>query len=172
MMKILIVAMRKGHSHINLSCTLSFFYYIFFSFHCEIDNVNVMITLCVFGAIQVIALNSTGEAEGELYIDDGKSFEFLKGAYIHRHFTFSDGKLTSSAVASTSGSRYLTDCTVERIILLGLSSGPKSALVEPVNQKVEIELGPLRIGAGKSPSALTIRKPNVRIGDDWTIKIL
>lgn len=122
---------------------------------------------------QVIALNSTGEAEGELYVDDGKSFEFLKGAYIHRHFTFSDGKLTSTTVASsTGGNRYPTDCTVERIILLGLSSGPKSALVEPTNQKVEIELGPLRIRAGKSPSALTIRKPDVRIGDDWTIKIL
>lgn len=119
----------------------------------------------------VIALNSTQEAEGELYIDDGKSFEFLKGAYIHRHFTFSDGKLTSSA-ASAGGNRYPTDCKVERIILLGLSSGPKSALVEPANQKVEIELGPLRVRGGKSPSVLTIRKPDVRIADDWSIKIL
>ncbi|KAL4362313.1 hypothetical protein GQ457_04G034240 [Hibiscus cannabinus] len=32
----------------------------------------------------VIALNTFQEAEGELYLDDGKSFDFKQGAYIHR----------------------------------------------------------------------------------------
>ncbi|KAJ7957062.1 Alpha-glucosidase [Quillaja saponaria] len=36
--------------------------------------------------VLVIALNSSQAAEGELYIDDGKSFEFQQGAYIHRPF--------------------------------------------------------------------------------------
>ncbi|XP_027151345.1 probable glucan 1,3-alpha-glucosidase [Coffea eugenioides] len=122
----------------------------------------------------VIALNSSKEAEGELYIDDGKSFEFENGAYIHRRFKFSNGKLTSSnaAPSGAGGSRFSTDCTVERIILLGLSPAPKSALIEPANQKVGVQRGPLTIRHGNSPSFLTIRKPNVRIEDDWTIKIL
>lgn len=121
----------------------------------------------------VIALNSSQAAEGELYIDDGKSFEFKQGAFIHRRFTFSKGKLTSSnaAPSSAENDRFSSECTVERIILLGLSPGATTALVEPGNRKVEIELGPLFI-QGNRGSVLTIRKPNVRIADDWSIQIL
>ncbi|XP_059656314.1 probable glucan 1,3-alpha-glucosidase [Cornus florida] len=122
----------------------------------------------------VIALNSSKAAEGQLYVDDGKSFEFEQGAYIHRHFVFSDGKLTSSKMAASGPgkSQFSLDCIVERIILLGLSPGPTSALVEPANQKVEIERGPLYLRGRQVPAVLTIRKPDVRIADDWSIKIL
>lgn len=122
----------------------------------------------------MIALNSTQEAEGELYTDDGKSFEFAQGAYIHRRFVFSDGKLTSSNMASyTSGkSQFSSGCSIERIVLLGYSGGPKSALIEPANHKADIELGPLFLRKGRSPTVLTIRKPNVRIGEDWTIRVM
>ncbi|KAM7513895.1 hypothetical protein LguiA_003478 [Lonicera macranthoides] len=119
----------------------------------------------------VIALNSSQAAEGELYIDDGKSFDFEKGAFIHRHFIYSDGKLTSINLAPPPA-HYSSDCTVERIILLGLSPAPKNAIIEPANHKAEIEHGPLHLrpAAGRA-SVLTIRKPNVRIADNWTIKI-
>lgn len=122
----------------------------------------------------VIALNSSREAEGELYIDDGKSFAFEQGAYIHRRFIFSNGKLTSLDLAPSAlgKSQSITDCTVERILLLGQSPGHKGALVEPSNQKAEVEDGPLMLRPGRSPSVPTIRKPGVRITDDWTIKIL
>ncbi|KAK9291916.1 hypothetical protein L1049_019868 [Liquidambar formosana] len=122
----------------------------------------------------VIAVNSSQAADGELYVDDGKSFEFEQGAYVHRRFVFSDGKLTSSNVVPNSPgkTRFSSVCVVERIILLGLSTRPKSALIEPANQKVEIELGPLWLRGGRAPAVLTIRKPNVRITDDWTIKVL
>ncbi|KDP24259.1 hypothetical protein JCGZ_26689 [Jatropha curcas] len=119
----------------------------------------------------VIALNSSQEAEGELYIDDGKSFEFTQGAYMHRRFVFSDGALTSSNL-NNGKSQSSSNCVVERIILLGCSPGPKSALIEPSNQKVEIELGPLSFrGGARGASIVTVRKPMVRIADDWTIKI-
>lgn len=121
----------------------------------------------------MIALNSSSEAEGELYVDDGKSFAFEQGAYIHRRFVFSNGKLTSLDLAPSVGKRhFITDCTVERIILLGHSHGHKGALVEPSNQKAEVEDGPLMLRPGHSPAIPTIRKPGVRITDDWTIKIL
>ncbi|KAJ8563163.1 hypothetical protein K7X08_031615 [Anisodus acutangulus] len=122
----------------------------------------------------VIALNSSQAAEGELYVDDGKSFEFKQGAFIHRRFTFSNGKLISSNVAPSTAGRsniFSSECTVERIILLGLSPGAKTALIEPGNKQVEIELGPLFIQENRG-SVLTIRKPNVRITDDWSIQIL
>ncbi|XP_051117289.1 probable glucan 1,3-alpha-glucosidase [Andrographis paniculata] len=119
----------------------------------------------------VIALNSSYAAEGELYMDDGKSFEFQKGAYIHRHFTFSNGKLTSQPLGSNN-KKFASECSVERIILVGLSSVPKTAVIEPGNHKVDIELGPLMLQGGQSPSVPTIRKPNVGIADDWTIRLV
>ncbi|KAL9235001.1 hypothetical protein vseg_009807 [Gypsophila vaccaria] len=122
----------------------------------------------------VIALNSSQKAEGELYVDDGKSFEFLRNAYIHRRFIFSDGKLTSLNMAPSSGSDgslFSSDCVIERIILLGLTSRPKSALIEPANKETQIEMGPLLVHRPQTASVLTIRKPNVRISDDWTIQI-
>ncbi|KAL3640474.1 putative glucan 1,3-alpha-glucosidase [Castilleja foliolosa] len=120
----------------------------------------------------VIALNSSLAAEGELYVDDGKSFEFQQGSYIHHHFTFSNWKLTSSSVGpSTAGNKFSSESTVERIILLGLSPAPKKALVEQAKQNLDVELGPLLLRRG-SPSVLTIRKPNLRVVDDWTIKLL
>lgn len=122
----------------------------------------------------VIALNSSQSAEGELYVDDGKSFEFQRGAYIHRRFIFSDGKLTSlnMAPSGNNGRLFSTECVVERIILLGHPSRPKSALIEPSNKETEIEMGPLRVQRSRIASVLTIRKPNVRVTDDWTIRIL
>ncbi|XP_009364181.1 probable glucan 1,3-alpha-glucosidase [Pyrus x bretschneideri] len=122
----------------------------------------------------VIALNSSQAAEGELYVDDGRSFEFQKGAYIHRRFIFSEGKLTSLNLASAASGQneFSCGCVIERIILQGLSTGQKSALIEPASQKAEIELGPLLMHSRHGPTAITIRKPNVRIADDWVIKML
>lgn len=121
----------------------------------------------------MIALNSSQAAEGELYLDDGKSFDFKQGDYIQRRFVFSNGQLISSNIVPTLAvSRFSTDCIIERIILLGHLPGPKIALIEPGNQNAEIEMGPLRLGENAGPAAVTIRKPGVRIADDWTIKIL
>ncbi|XP_030462520.2 probable glucan 1,3-alpha-glucosidase [Syzygium oleosum] len=122
----------------------------------------------------VIALNSSQAAEGELYIDDGKSFEFKHGAYIHRRFVFTEGKLTSLNMApATSGNLpFKSECIIGRIILLGHAGGPKNALIEPGNLKAQIEFGPLLLQGRSSSGVLTIRKPGIRIADDWTIKVL
>ncbi|KAF3774327.1 putative glucan 1-3-alpha-glucosidase [Nymphaea thermarum] len=122
----------------------------------------------------VIALNSSLEAEGELYIDDGKSNEFQQGAYIHRRFIFSGGKLTSINVAGAESGKkeFFTDCNIERIILLGHPSQPKGALVKPANDRVDVEPGPLFLRRGAKPFAAVIRNPKVQIGQDWTIEVL
>ncbi|XP_042493218.1 probable glucan 1,3-alpha-glucosidase [Macadamia integrifolia] len=122
----------------------------------------------------VIALNDSLAAEGELYVDDGKSFLFEQGAYIHRRFFFSDGKLSSFNMAPPTSGKVLftSECVIERIIILGLSSRAKNALIEPANYRADIESGPLSLRWKGSPAVFTIRKPNVRIADDWIIKIL
>ncbi|CAN6459214.1 unnamed protein product [Victoria cruziana] len=122
----------------------------------------------------VIALNSSSEAEGELYIDDGKSYEFQQGAYIHRRFIFSGGKLTSINIAGAKSGKkdFTTECVIERIILLGHPSQPKSALIKPANDRVDVESGPLLLRRGAKPFAAVIRNPKVQVGKDWTIEVL
>ncbi|KAL3675895.1 hypothetical protein R1sor_025843 [Riccia sorocarpa] len=126
----------------------------------------------------VIALNGTYEARGELYIDDGKSFDFEKGAYIHRLFTFADGRLTSTNLApGNKGTKeFTTSCLVERIILLGLKSKDLSShrvLVESSGTQVSAEIGPSLLRKGyHQTNSLVVRMPKVRISDDWSIKVL
>ncbi|KAG6552344.1 hypothetical protein Mapa_006198 [Marchantia paleacea] len=126
----------------------------------------------------VVALNSSYEAQGELYVDDGTSYDFEKGAFIHRLFTFSKGRLTSVNLAPTEKGtkQFKTPCLVERIILLGLRPKDLSAhrvLIESSGAQVPAEVGAplLRIGYHQANS-LVVRMPNVRISDDWSIKVL
>ncbi|XP_010906080.1 probable glucan 1,3-alpha-glucosidase [Elaeis guineensis] len=121
----------------------------------------------------VIALNGSFAAEGELYVDDGKTYDFEQGAYIHRRFIFADLKLTSVNIHPANlGGKFPSDCVIERIVLLGLPSGAKKAVIEPGNREANVELGPLTLRGGSSPDAITVRKPNVHIADDWTLRIL
>lgn len=55
--------------------------------------------------MQYIALNSTGAAEGLLYVDDGTSFEYQKGAYILRSFVFKNGRLECLNALPKGGAR-------------------------------------------------------------------
>ena len=83
--------------------------------------------------MQVIALDADGAAEGDLYLDDGRSFAFQRGAHLHRSFRFAGGKLSSAAADRArgaaltlplSGEPFRTDVVVERIVVLGLKGGP------------------------------------------------
>ncbi len=82
--------------------------------------------------VQVVALDADGAAEGDLYMDDGRSFAFQRGAQLHRRFRFAGGKLTSAPAERArgaalplplSGEPFKTDVVVERVVMLGLSGG-------------------------------------------------
>ena len=36
----------------------------------------------------VVVIGNSGDAKGTLYLDDGESFDYKDGAYIHRNFRF------------------------------------------------------------------------------------
>ena len=69
-----------------------------------------------------------GEAKGQLYIDDGHSYNYKNGEYLLRQFAFSNNKLTSSS-ADSAGS-YSTKSWLERVIVVGLPRAPASVSLE------------------------------------------
>ena len=90
---------------------------------------------------QVVALDADGSAEGELYLDDGRSFAFQRGASLHRRFSFARGKLSSAPAEAAggaaltlplSGEPFRTDVVVERIVVLGLTGDPAGWKVQCV----------------------------------------
>ena len=117
----------------------------------------------------VIVLGKEGTAQGELYVDDGDSFEFEQGAYIHRTFEFSNNSLKSKNIGikgklTDKFLKAMKDVAVERIILVGVpaSWAGKSTLTGGV----EIES---HVAEGGKAAWATVKKPGVKIGEDWQI---
>uniref|UniRef100_A0A8C9GCY1 Glycoside hydrolase family 31 N-terminal domain-containing protein n=1 Tax=Pavo cristatus TaxID=9049 RepID=A0A8C9GCY1_PAVCR len=70
-----------------------------------------------------VALNTEACAVGELYLDDGHSFQYLnKKQFLYRKFTFHKNILSSSCTDESG--QYRTTCVVERVIFLGLGQQP------------------------------------------------
>ena len=128
----------------------------------------------------VVILNEDGKAEGELYVDDGESFDYKSGAHIHRRFDFSEGALTSSAlpnvqVGSKVSKEYLKkmkDVRIERVVVV---NAPKSWLGR--DEVVITELGKDRTAvatffAGKDGAAdwAVVKRPHVGVGNDWVLR--
>ncbi|XP_030855177.1 neutral alpha-glucosidase AB isoform X2 [Strongylocentrotus purpuratus] len=109
-----------------------------------------------------VALNNAGSANGDLYIDDGHSFDYKQQKYIYRQFTFSANKLESRAL---SGAGFETNSWLERVVIIGLKSVPKK--VELISQTIT----QLSFSTSHNRQVLTIRKPGVNIGQDWTIRL-
>jgi alpha 1,3-glucosidase len=85
----------------------------------------------------VVVLGADGNAKGSLYLDDGETFEYQEGAFIHRSFRF-DGltnKLFSEDLApSTSTSTSKTPKTRSRT-----AAAPKTEAYKKSIKKVRVE---------------------------------
>jgi alpha 1,3-glucosidase len=145
-----------------------------------------------------VALDGQESARGELYLDDGESFSYRDGDIIWREFLahkpdknkkvlrISSRDLVErhpgEAVDAVALTRYdsrntfvksVDDVRVERVVVVGLSSKPKSVKVEG-GKDVEWHFAPGVSGSEKKDgvaSVLTMKDPNVAISRDWDIVI-
>jgi len=131
----------------------------------------------------VIVLGDSGDAEGEVYVDDGESFDYEQGAYIHRGFTYTSAtsSLTSSDL-STSGKKtaaylkQMEDVRVEKIIIVNAPAAWQGKTEVDVaeegvsksgsSRKVSFKFVPK--SAGKASWAV-VKNPAVTIGEGWKI---
>ncbi|KAA0709548.1 Neutral alpha-glucosidase AB [Triplophysa tibetana] len=109
-----------------------------------------------------VALGPQKLAEGELYIDDGHTFNYdKKKEFIHRSLTYAKKVLTSRNLCPDCN--FSTPSWIEKILILGASKPSKVLLkVNGKETSVEFEFD-------TSMSVLTLRKPGMNAGADWTI---
>jgi mannosyl-oligosaccharide alpha-1,3-glucosidase len=126
----------------------------------------------------VIVLGKSGDADGEVYVDDGETYDYQSGAYIHRAFHYSSAEQTLvSENIGTKGKltdKYLKSMKkvgVEKVIVIGapLSWASKSS-VKAIEGGSTLE-APLEFHAAEGSKAAwaVVKNPKVAIGVDWII---
>jgi alpha 1,3-glucosidase len=133
----------------------------------------------------VVALNKENSANGTLYLDDGETFDYEQGAFIHRRFAF-DGKrniLTSTNLAEGSRTakldaylKTMAKVRVEKIIIVGAPKswkGKTEVVVMEEGAKESARKKRVAIeffqGKGKQANWAEIRDPKVGVGKGWKI---
>uniref|UniRef100_G1NTV4 Glucosidase alpha, neutral C n=1 Tax=Myotis lucifugus TaxID=59463 RepID=G1NTV4_MYOLU len=113
-----------------------------------------------------VALSTKGSAVGELYLDDGHSFQYLqKQQFLHRKFCFCSGVLSNSC-ADERG-HYTSKCVVEQIFVLGLEKQPSSVTTHSSDGKDQ----PVAFTYCARTSTLSLENLSLNIGTDWEVHI-
>ncbi|KAJ9510644.1 hypothetical protein QJQ45_027546, partial [Haematococcus lacustris] len=136
----------------------------------------------------VVALDHQQEAAGELYMDDGRSFAFLNGQFMHRRlrlrlpgcpgcmcraFAFQGHTLRCSpASGAAAGSWSPPGVKVERIAFLGLTKKGSFQVKMPDGQVVPLEQGPLSQRAPAAMNAHILRAPWLDVSQDWSLELV
>lgn len=109
----------------------------------------------------VVCLDRNGKAEGTLYLDDEKSFEYRNGKYVYVNFKFDGSTLTNHFVQAPN---YDSQSWIERVVIAGLEREPKSATITVDGVKNTLDI--LAHAKGYA-----VRKPGVSILKDFEIKL-
>lgn len=139
-----------------------------------------------------VALSQSGSASGDLYLDDGESYDHHEGNFVWRGFVAESAKksvkITSKDLASTNADRAvdgvklttynggnafanaLDGVRVERIVVLGLKNKPSKVTLGNTDLDFTFEGGVAAIGKKEgTASKLTIKNPGTLITSDWTV---
>ncbi|ORC92599.1 glucosidase [Trypanosoma theileri] len=116
-----------------------------------------------------VALNERGNSEGELFMDDGESFDYESGAYIHRRFSYTENQLKCTAYDNQRKTTFSgVHNGLERVIIFGFQGRPKRVIVQTTEGSIDAGH---EIDYELQGGALVLRKPDVPIGSDWTITL-
>ncbi|RKU44917.1 hypothetical protein DL546_003194 [Coniochaeta pulveracea] len=129
----------------------------------------------------VVAVSKDGKsAEGELYVDDGDSFDYEQGQYIHRKFILADGNVLTSvdaegrdekAIAEGSWLKEMRKVSVDRVIIVGAPSswsGKKEVTVESEGKTWTSPIDYTPGAAGRAAFAV-VRHLGAKIGADFRV---
>ncbi|CAG8548749.1 3175_t:CDS:10 [Ambispora leptoticha] len=139
----------------------------------------------------LVGIDQNGEAKGSLYMDDGETYNYQNGDYIHRNLTYSSySKLISTSFPisgdNTNFVKSIKDVRVERVIIIGLSKKPTKILAYHNDENNEVNnnqgltftwgqkdvLGTGVTFTNTNDQVLVIKDPKVLVWRDWTIEIV
>ncbi|KAI5461534.1 glycosyl hydrolases family 31-domain-containing protein [Mariannaea sp. PMI_226] len=128
----------------------------------------------------VVSVSKAGTAGGDLYIDDGDSFDYEQGQYIHRRFSLHNNVLASvdtegrdtQSIKAGQWLKAMEDVHVDKIILVGApaSWNQKEVQVESEGQTWSAKVQYHAAKGGRAAFA-TVGRVGVKIGADWSIKL-
>ena len=124
-----------------------------------------------------VALDSAGQAQGELFLDDGTTFGCVKrGAFARTSFTFAKKQLTAQPAEASTRAQSLgvqisqADAAyqapanqVERLIVLGLDAKPTRVVHAQDARDLETTWD-------ATAKKLTLRKPQLAAAGGWTLR--
>lgn len=144
-----------------------------------------------------VALNKAGTARGELYLDDGESYNHMKGQFVWREFVAEKSSKSKTLLLSSRDlgaakpneavdsvalqiydpandyAKSIAEVRVEKIVIVGLSAKPSSVKVQGGQELIWEYVSGVASGEKKEgvASLLVIRDPKVLIIKDWSIEI-
>ena len=139
-----------------------------------------------------IALDKASNARGELYLDDGVSYDHEKGQIVWREFKAAkagkgikissqdlakakpadavDGVALTSYNSANDFAKTIAHVRVEKVVVLGLEKKPSSVKVGGENVEFEFVAGEAASSKKEgTASVLIIKDPKVTIVSDWEI---
>ncbi|VVT55417.1 uncharacterized protein SAPINGB_P004586 [Magnusiomyces paraingens] len=122
----------------------------------------------------VIALDKNGQAKGEMFIDDGESYNYEKGEYLRPEFELDieTGILSGTNEDETVLTPYLKSLWVEKIIIIGANANQiKEGTAEVVEQDEAGEEVKRSVQVKRlSQNSAVIVGPRVKLANDWSIE--
>ena len=134
----------------------------------------------------LVVLDDKGAAQGKLYFDDGESFEYQLGAFVHRNFTMRGGVLenrdlkTKEMLAGKGAGKYnreVEGVRVEKVVVVNApgewegKGKVKVVLGEGGKKEAEkmVEMTFVKGQKGRADWAV-VRDPGVGVGVGWRIE--
>jgi len=110
----------------------------------------------------IIALDKNQNAHGEIYIDDGDSFDFKTGGYVYQALSFSKNQNGYVLRSSKLAGKFDVTNKIERIVIVGLPQKPSN--VKSSQNSLSFDYTPNAV--------LTVKNPNVVVSEDWSIDLI
>lgn len=128
----------------------------------------------------VVVVAKDGSAEGDLYADDGDTFDNEKGQYIYRKFRLADNVLQSTeaegrdlkSIKPGEWLQAMREVRVDRIIIVNApaSLDRKECQVQSEGRVQSVKVEYHAAEKGRAAFAV-IGRVGVRIGEDWSIQL-
>ncbi|CAF4944893.1 unnamed protein product [Pieris macdunnoughi] len=110
----------------------------------------------------VVTLDINNTATGTLYIDDGETYDFKSNKFIYAKITYEQ---TAMKYIITNSGNYPTRSWLERIVIAGIKSPPKSAKLIQDGKSTALQM---TIHRGND--VLVVRKPAALMAKAWEIQ--